>query len=115
MEKRQSSRVVSASNIDLFLVNKVFVCNGSVLNLSEGGIFVAHCNKEKLGSLVKNQKLRFRFDIPPGAVEGTAEVVWIDEAELCMGLKFLNIDNKDGVSNLVEFVSRQEFKTPDPV
>ena len=105
MEKREFHRLSSATRITLFDANGKELCEGSVLNLSRGGVFIAYLDEEKLKGIKKGDKLKFEFGIPTGRVTGLGEVMWVDTDELQIGISFTAIDNKEGISNLVSYIT----------
>jgi hypothetical protein len=107
MEKRKFSRSFTGTSINLYkaAAKKKEIITGSVLNVSKGGVFIAYFDKSLINSFRLKQKLCFDFAIPTGKVEGIGEIVWVDKAELQIGLKFTSIKNKNGLSNLIDFIT----------
>ncbi|MCM8773206.1 MAG: PilZ domain-containing protein [Candidatus Omnitrophica bacterium] len=105
MERRKYNRAISASHIDFYDVGGTYLCEGSVLNISTGGIFVAYIDKNKLSQFIPHQKIKFTFNIPTGQLIGNGEIVWLNEEELSLGLKFTAIENEDGISHLIDFIT----------
>ena len=105
MNKREFIREFTASSIKLFDQDENLIYKGKVNDISAGGILVVSCGLEDLEGFYPGEGIKFTLQIPTGEVSGVAEIAWTDPEESRMGLKFLKILNKDGVSNLMAFVT----------
>lgn len=77
------------------------------LNLSSDGFCVAFVPKESLPWLRLGHRLRFSTVLPTGEVIGLAEVVRIETEASSVGLKLISIENPDGLSNLLSYVTSE--------
>jgi hypothetical protein len=104
MEKRQAARILTGSEIHFRSNQGTDLGAGSVQNVSQGGILVALVGQHALSQVAKGDVVKFRFVLPTGPLSGDAEVAWADSAERTMGLRFLALDDAEGLSRLMEFL-----------
>jgi hypothetical protein len=102
MERRNAKRLSGISEVTLTDTAGQPVATASIGDLSEGGILVTYIEPEDLSRLSLGQKVRFRFVVSTGEVDGTAEIVRKSDAEV--GLRILTVDNEAGVPHLMGFL-----------
>lgn len=105
MKKRGSMRAFTASSIKLYGPEGEMIYKGKVHDISEGGVLVLSGGLDDLIPFSESQEINFKLSLPTGLVAGTAEIMYVDNDEGRMGLKFVKIVNKEGVSNLMSFVA----------
>ncbi len=105
MEKRNEQRVNVLTKIHLSQLWDEALGEGYLRNLSKGGIFVTNVAGLNIGDLKPPHEIKFRFELPTGPVNGIAQIAWIKPETGEMGLRFQNIDNSGGLSNLMNFLS----------
>ncbi len=102
-EKRIHQRIIAWTRIFLFDMNGKTLYEGYVRNLSKGGVFVASIDQQKFKNIKSAQRIKFRFELPSGPVNGIAEVAWIKPESNELGMKFVKIE--DGLTHLMDFIS----------
>lgn len=105
MEKRQNRREDAFSSIHLFEKDGGFICTADIDNISEAGVHVIFLHKDDFQRLAPHKHIFFKLIIPTGEVEGSASIVWTRVRSLTIGLRFLEIQNSDGMPNLLAFIN----------
>jgi hypothetical protein len=105
MDKRGFIREFTASGIKLFDLDGKLIYKGRISDISAGGVLVVSYDFEDFEDFYQGEELKFTIQLPTGEVAGIAEVMWTNPEESKMGLRFMEILNKEGVSNLMAFVA----------
>ncbi len=105
MEKRSDQRVAVSAKIQLSQLWDEALGEGDLRNLSKGGVFLTSIGGVNLGELKPPHEIKFKFELPTGTVNGIAQIAWIRAESGEMGLRFQQIDNTGGLSNLLGFLS----------
>lgn len=106
MDKREFIREFITSDIKLYDTEGDFICKVNTYDISAGGVLLVSSGLE-FEKFDTGDEVNFILTIPTGEVSGTAEVIWVDEEEYRMGLKFKKI--LKGASNLVAFIANGFF------
>jgi len=105
MEKRVFERYLSAAGIALYFDSGDFLCNGTIMNISKGGMLVTFLDTGRLDTLDQKKRIKFQVQIPTGTIIGICEVVWTDPIDSHVGLRFTKVEHEGGIVNLLEHVT----------
>ncbi len=105
VDKRGFMREFTSSIIKLYGPEGEIVYKGKVRDVSAGGVLVLSGGLDDLAEFQESQEINFKLSLPTGLVAGIAEIMYVDNDEGRMGLKFVKIVNRDGAANLMSFVA----------
>lgn len=91
MQRRSQPRMPSTSTIEL-LVGDVLAARGSLRNVSQRGLGVAHLEPVGVSdgeprTFAKGEQVVVRFELPTGPVVTEARIQWINGGQRELGLK----------------------------
>src|SRR5262249_23815807 len=103
-EKRTAKRMMGVSEISLSVAGGRPSVRASIINLSEGGMFLAYLQPSELTDFNIGQAGQFDFMIPTGRVKGNAKVARLVRERGKLALQLMNIENEDGLTHLRSFL-----------
>lgn len=87
MQRRSHPRTPGVSVIEFFADDGELLARGSLRNVSERGLGVAHLEPVVAREFAKGDRFSVRFVVPSGPVEAEARIQWINGGQRELGLK----------------------------